>query len=192
VDLSQAFDPQFCRYDKFSRALLAAYLQVIANFMDRVDLLYATQQDIDDTSEKCDWLEHVLETALSLPFPEVVKYHLKAPLDPVYRIAGIDQLYKILITCWTRYVAMITDKKEVRADRNVGTARIDILLRLTSLQYLDEYVTTGPNAVFEIRLKYELADHYWPYFLTELVKYKKSVDFEVFRLCSPSTSFTYD
>ncbi len=119
VDLSKAFDPQFCRYDKPSRALLAESLQVIINYMDRVEVLRAMPQDDDHINKKCNGLVRVLKTALALPLPCLVRHHVESAMAPIHRIAGVDKFYKNLITCWARYIALVTDKAEKSVDGNV-------------------------------------------------------------------------
>ncbi len=130
MDFSKAFDPKFCTYDKPSRALLDDCLEVITNYMDRVEALAAMPQD---DRESRDWSVQVLESALALPFPGLVRHHLKAALDPIHRTLGVDKLYERLVTCWARYVALVTDRKEKRADGNVRIHQIDTSFLLTSL-----------------------------------------------------------
>lgn len=126
--------------DEPSRALLDAYLRLINTYMDRVDKLCAPLQDGNNISEAhylvVKSLSHRVENALGLPLLELVKHLLKAPKETNLSIAGANALYKKLMACWARSIALATDfneKDNDDVDPNVGALWISISLLLILL-----------------------------------------------------------
>jgi hypothetical protein len=124
--------------DKPSRDLLEAYTRLVTTYMDRVHKLCPRLEDSNDISQSqhtladalTDRVERALkpyvmdptkvwdlpflewdrvDSALGLPFLELVKHLLKTPMGPILRSAEVGELYKKLVTCLARSIALITD-----------------------------------------------------------------------------------
>jgi hypothetical protein len=181
------------RHSKDSCALLSAYTEVLALYMDQIDVRALSIQDEGDESKTTDEPVMLLEESLATPFLTLINYYLQIPF-PVSNIHGIDKLYKSLITCWARYIALVTDKREEVSSGNVGRAWNIPLTLLTLLQHLifDGFVLDGLNGVFSNRYRNHVQARYWPYFLVKLLEHKKSVDLEVSASVAFSRRFTYN
>jgi hypothetical protein len=116
-------------YSRDSRTLLAAYLEAISLYMDRVQQQVFPAEDTGTDGLTMVKAISVLKVALSSTFPPLLKYYLDVSLPLFDTIHDIDKTYQDLITCWARYVALVTGRGEDRT--TVGILWITLLPLLT-------------------------------------------------------------
>jgi hypothetical protein len=119
-------------HSKLLCALLDAYLDVLKAYMDRAEGLALLAQDEGDSSNASNHAEKRLEQRLSAPFLFLLRHYLGG-LTPVYNISGVDEIYQRLITCWARYAALCSDKREGKCDGHVGSVWDVLVIMLTML-----------------------------------------------------------
>jgi hypothetical protein len=119
-------------HSKLLWALLDAYLDVLKACMDRMEGLALLAQDEGDSSQASDHAAKRLEQCLLAPFLFLLRHYLGG-LTPVYNMSGVDKIYQRLITCWARYAALCSDRREDNCDGNVGSVWDVLLIMLTML-----------------------------------------------------------
>ncbi|KAE9375752.1 hypothetical protein N431DRAFT_370578 [Stipitochalara longipes BDJ] len=149
-------------HSKASHALLYAYLEAINSYIDRVDEQAIITQDEDSRGQSTDEAVVTLGNTLLGLFRGLINHYLDATLHLSYTegIPLASTLCEDLISCWARFVALVTDWSE---DKLGGNALIT-----------KGFVGNGPFAVFTNRSTNVAAAYYWPYFLAKLLEHKKA------------------
>jgi hypothetical protein len=119
-------------HSKLLWALLDAYLDILKAYMDRMEGLTLLAQDEGDSSQASDHAAKRLEQRLLAPFLFLLRHYLGG-LTPVYNMSSVDEIYQRLITCWARYAALCSDRREGNCDNNVGSVWDVLLIMLTML-----------------------------------------------------------
>jgi len=117
-----------------SQDLLRAYLEAINSYIDRVDEHALTNQDENNQGQIFKQSMVALGNSLKGPFRALVRHYLDAVLPQSFQTGNppfAPQLYRNLIACWARLVALLTDWVEDDFGGNVRTLRFVVSYQLT-------------------------------------------------------------